>query len=249
MTTFSKILALITTAACFAFLGFVAVSLIAGPNWVGETDNFPNSNLYVFEYTGGENPTWAAKRRDNEQAVGSASPILPKKITEVLTQIKNDQQKRIGELDAQIALVDGGDEPMKRVGLNSYQADPNQSIKVLLNKDIDALSQQQAKLHADLLALRDAHEATSRQVTMTVTNVEAVFLEAERRRGDIYRLQNLVTEAETDRFRAIEHQQKLRDTWERYQGIIKQLKQRNDILNKQVEQKQRLPYEAPATGT
>jgi hypothetical protein len=242
MTTFSKVLALFTTAACFAFLGFVTVSLIAGPNWRGETNNFPE---YVFEYTPGESPTWAAKRRDNNQAVGSASPILPKKIVDVLNQIKQDQQARI-------ALLDGGTPnvypPNGITGLETYLNDPNIGIKALLNKDIAALNAQQLKLHGDLQALRDALETTSRQVTMTVTNVEAIFLEAERRRGDIYRLQNLVAEAETDRFRAVEHQKKLRDTWERYQGVIERLKQRNEILRQQIEQKQRLKYEDPETG-
>lgn len=242
MTTFSKILALVTTAACFAFLGFVTVSLIAGPNWVGETHNFPN---HVFEYTPGESPTWAAKRRDNDQAIGGASPILPKKIVEVLNQIKQEQQ-------AKITLLDEGNPQTQTWGINgleNYLNDPNQGIKAMLAKDIDALNQQQVKLQADLLAIRDALEATSRQVTTTVTGVEAIFLEAERRRGDIYRLQNLVAEAETDTFRAIEHQKKLRDAWERYQGVIDRLEERNEILRQQLEQKQRLKYEDPPTGT
>ena len=241
MTTFSKILALITTAACFAFLGFVTVSLIAGPNWVGETDDYPE---YLFEYTPGEAPTWAAKRRDTDQAVGGASPILPKKIVEVLSQIKQDQA-------AKITLLDEGNPQTKTWGINgleTYLNDPNQGIKALVFKDIAALNQQDAKLNADLSALRDALETTSRNVTMTVTGIEAIYLEAERRRADIYRLQNLVAEAETDRFRAIEHQEKLRDTWERYQGVIDRLKQRNEILSQQLEQK-RLPYEAPPAGT
>jgi chromosome segregation ATPase len=132
--------------------------------------------------------------------------------------------------------------------LEPYLNDPNLGIKALLAKDIDALSQQQAKLQADLMGYRKAQEAVTQQVKMKVADVEAIFAEAELLRGDIYRLQNLVTEAETDRFRAIEHQEKLRDAWERYQGVIDRLKQRNEILRQQVQQKQRLKYEDPPTG-
>jgi DNA repair exonuclease SbcCD ATPase subunit len=243
MTTFSKILALFTTAACFAFLGFVTVSLVAGPNWQGETNDYPN---YVFEYTGGEAPTWAAKRRDNDQAVGGANKVLPKKIVEVLTQIEKEQKDRIALLD------NGNPDPQNRVlGIGDLDAlihDPNQGIEVMLYKDIAALNRQEQKLQADIAKQRDALETTSREVTDQVTAIEAIYIEAERRRGDIYRLQNLAAEARTDEYRADEHQKKLRDVWERYQGVIAQLKQRNEILRKQLAEKQRLQYEASPAG-
>ena len=76
MTTLSKILALFITAASFAFLGFVMVSLIAGPNWQGMAHEF---DAYTFENSGGENPTWSAKRRDDQQPVGGPNPRFPPK--------------------------------------------------------------------------------------------------------------------------------------------------------------------------
>jgi chromosome segregation ATPase len=242
MTTFSKILALLTTAACFAFLGFVMVSLIAGPNWPGETNNYTD---YVFEYSGGETPTWSAKRRDDDQAVQGPSPILAKKIVDVQSQIKQEQE-------AKISLLENGDaqtQTMGIVGLEAYLNDPNLGIKALLYKDIEALNRQEAKLQSDLAVVRDSLESTSRDVTDTLTSIESIFLEAERRRGDIYRLQNLVAEAETDRYRSVAHQKKLRDVWERYQGVIDRLKQRNDILRRQLKEQQRLKYEDAPTGT
>jgi hypothetical protein len=239
MTTFSKILALLTTAACFAFLGFVAVTLIAGPNWQAETNNFPD---YTFEYSGGEEPTWAAKRRDNDQAVGGGSPVLPKKIVEVLSQIRQEQQ-------AEITLLDDGDPQRQIWGINAldpYIHDPETGIEAMMYKDIAALNRNEAKLRADLVRLQDVWEDTHREVTDLVTLIEAIYIEAERRRGDIYRLQNVVAESETDRYRAIEHQKKLRDTWERYQGVISRLKERNEILREQVKARQRLYEESPA---
>ena len=238
MTTFSKILALFTTAACFAFLGFVTVSLIAGPNWAGETHEFPD---YAFEYSGGENPTWSVKSRDNDQAVGGGSPVLPKKIVDVLNAIKQEQQ-------AEITLLDEGD-PQKGIkGINQLDDEIHNAetgIEVLLYKDIAALNQYRGKLVNDLERVQTANETTSREVTNLVTTVEGIYLEAERRRADIYRLQNLVAEAETDRYRAVEHQKKLRDVWERYQGVKHRLKERNQILQEQLKQKQRR-YEEPA---
>lgn len=240
MTTFSKILALLTTAACIAFLGFVTVSLVAGPNWQGEIHNFPE---YVFEYTGGENPTWAAKRRDNDQAVGGASPVLPKKLVDVLNEIKREQQ-------AQIALLDNGDPATRTPGiqeLDTYIHDPNTGIQALLRKDIAALNQYESRLEADLAQVRDAWVNSSREVTELVAEIEGIYLEAERRRGDIYRLENLVAEADTDAYRTIEHQKKLRDVWQRYQGVIGRLKERNEVLRQQLsEQQRRNIEESPA---
>lgn len=240
MTTFSKILALLTTAACFAFLGFVMVSLIAGPNWPGETRD-ELFEEYAFEYTDGENPSWAVKQRDNDQAVGGGSPILPKKITDVLNQIKQEQDQRK-------RILEDGDPETKTAGiegLDTYINDPNQGLKVLLYNDIEALQQNHARLQDDLAAVQAEIEKTTRDVTDTINTIESIYLKTERRRGDIYRLQNVVAESEADRFRAIEHQKKLRDVWERYQGVIARLEQRKAVLEKQL--KQRSAYESQQT--
>lgn len=240
MTTFSKVLALFTTAACFAFLGFVAVSLIAGPNWYGETHDFPD---YTFEYSGGENPTWSAKRRDNDQAVGG-NAVLPKKLVDVLNDIKKDQQARIG-------LLDNGDPNTRTPGiteLDTYLHDPNTGIQALMYKDIAALNQYEDRLEGDFAKLQTAVVETSGEVTELVAKIEGIYIEAERRRGDIYRLENLVAAANTDAYRTVEHQEKLRDVWERYQGVIGRLKERNEILRQQLSERQRRNYEETAAG-
>ncbi|MCA9068139.1 MAG: hypothetical protein KDA84_04415 [Planctomycetaceae bacterium] len=231
MTTFSKILALITTAACFAFLGFVLVTLIAGPNWPGETNQFTD---YTFEYTSGENPTWAVKNRETDQTVGGSSPVLPKKIVDVLNEIKQDQQKQIelldnGNLQTQTPGIDG---------LEIYVNDPNNGLRAILYKDIAALERKDDQLQQELATIRTELEATTKEVTDTLASIESIFIKAERRRGDIYRLQNLVAESQTDEFRAIEHQKKLRDVWERYRGVIQRLEQRKTILEKQLKERE-----------
>jgi len=232
MTTFSKILALFTTAACFAFLGFVMVSLIAGPNWQGETHEYEN---YQFEYSGGENPTWSVTRRDDGQAVGGGSPILPKKIVDVLNEIKQQQRE-------QITFLDEGDEQTNTRGINDLEP-YIQTLDDALHKDVAALEENEARLHANLQAVQSQLEETTREVTDTITEIESIYIKAQRRRGDIYRLQNVVAELETDRYRSVEHQEKLRDIWERYQGVIQHLKQRKAILERQLEQ--RSNYDTP----
>jgi len=236
MTTFSKILALLTTAACFAFLGFVLVSLIAGPNWAGETNDFPE---YVFEYSGGENPTWSVKRRNTDQSVGGANKILAQKIVDVLNQIKSEQQK-------QITLLDQGDAATKTPGiepLEAYVNNPDQGLRALLKKDIAAMKAVDARLRDNLNVIRQNLEKTTRDVTNTIGEIEKIYIQigGERgqagRRGDIYRLQNVVAELESDRYRAIEHQKKLRDVWERYQGTIRRLEQRKSILEDQLQKR------------
>ena len=244
MTTLSKILALITTAACFAFLGFVMVSLIAGPNWQGMTHE-PEFDAYVFENSGGETPTWSVKRRDNEQAVGGPSPSLPPKIVDALNQIQNDQQQRL-------TFLEEGD-PQKNIygikALDQAINDPNEGLKALILQDIRALKQYRQRLEDELAGLNDALVQTSQQVSQKARDAELKFTSAEERREDIYRLRNFVTETDTDRFRAVEHQKKLRDVWERYQGVITRLKERNEQLRSLISERKRSKYEESQTGT
>ncbi len=247
MTTLSKILALVTTAACFAFLGFVMVSLIAGPNWQGMTHE-PEFDAYVFENSGGETPTWSAKRRDNEQSVGSPSPSLPPKIVDVLNQIENEQRQRL-------TFLEEGDPQNNIYGINALDQainDPNEGLKALILQDIHALKQYRQRLEEELAALNESLVQTTQQVSQKARDAELKFASAEERREDIYRLRNFVTEADTDRYRAVEHQKKLRDVWERYQGVITRLKERNEQLRKLVSERNRTPYEEPqqtATGS
>lgn len=238
MTKFSKFLALFTTAACFAFLGFVMVTLIAGPNWPGETGQFTN---YTFEYTGGENPSWSAKNRATDQAVQGPNKVLPKKIVDVLNDIKQKQQD-------QIALLDKGNPQTQTPGIeglenyiNGYKSDqgaPIPGLRDILYKDIAALETKDDQLRQELAALRTDLETTTKKVTDTVASIESILIKTERRRGDIYRLQNLVAEMQTDEYRAIEHQKKLRDVWERYRGVIQRLEQRKAILENQLKQRE-----------
>lgn len=240
MTTFSKILALFTTAACFAFLGFVMVTLIAGPNWPGETNQFTN---YTFEYTGGENPTWAAKNRSTDQPIGGSSPVLPKKIVDVLNDIKQQQQQKI-------TLLDKGDPQTQTPGIEGLEVyingppnAPDTGLRTILYKDIAALEKKDDSLQQELAALRTELAKTTVEVTDTVADIDSIFIKAERRRGDIYRIQNLVAETQTDEYRAIEHQKKLRDVWQRYRGVIERLEQRKAILERQLKERDGSNYD------
>ena len=246
MTTLSKILALVTTAACFAFLGFVMVSLVAGPNWQGMTHE-SEFDGYVFENSGGETPTWSVKRRDNQQTVGGPNKSLPPKIVDVLNEIENEQRQRI-------EFLDKGDRQKNIFGiddLKNFINNPDEGIKALILQDIRALKQYGQRLEEELAALNDTLVQTTQEVSQKARDAELKFTSAEERREDIYRLRNFVTETDTDRFRAVEHQKKLRDAWERYQGVITRLKERNEQLRKLISERSRTPYEEPqpATGT
>ncbi len=223
MTTLSKILALFITAASFAFLGFVMVSLVAGPNWEGMTHEFDN---YTFENSGGENPEWSAKVRDDQQPAGGADKALPPKIVDVLNDIQTRQQQRI-------ALLEQGDQAKSIVGIEGFEFsinDPNEGIKALILQDIRALKQYRQRLEEELANLSAALVQTTQEVSQKARDAELKFASAEERREDIYRLRNYVAESDADRFRSVEHQKKLRDTWERYQGVIARLKERNQQL-------------------
>ncbi len=222
MTAFSKVLALLSTAGCFAFLGFVLVTMLAGPNWPGEAGKIDD---YAFTRSSGEEPKWSAAYREEPKTPIGTSKVLPKTIVEVQKQILDRQEKELKDLEIQIASRE------------DYLNNPRTGLLAMVHQDIKALSQKERQLEKDLLATSNALIQKTKEITQLGRETEIIKVQAEYRRNDIYRLRNLVAEAETDRYRSIEHQEKLRDVYERYQGVINRLKQRNAQL-KQLKQQQ-----------
>ena len=164
---------------------------------------------------------------------------------DVLNHIQNDQQQRL-------EFLEKGEQQKSIVGIKGFEFsinDPNEGIKALILQDIRALKQYRQRLEEELANLNDSLVQTTQQVSQKARDAELKFASAEQRREDIYRLRNFVAEADTDRFRSVEHQKKLRDVWERYQGVITRLKQRNQQLRQLVSERNRSNYEEPQTET
>jgi hypothetical protein len=211
LTTISKVLAVLTTVFCLGFLGVAGVVALGGPNWLGIAES---QDGYQFTYEPGQNPSWSVKDLDDGQSVGAPSPVLPQKVRDVLNDRLQEQTTEISELQPKIEQLKG------------YIATTRQAIltdTAALDKYADGLRQQLATLGQQI---RQTQEERSR----LTLSAEQKLQEAERLRHDQYRLENLLVAAETDQFRAVEQQKKLRDTAERYQGLIDRLERRRDQL-------------------
>jgi hypothetical protein len=228
LTTISKVLAVLTTVFCLGFLGVAGVVALGGPNWQGMAENLDG---YQFTYEPGENPTWSVKDMEDGESVGGPGPVLPQKIRDALNDELQEQSTEIGELGPKIEQTKG------------YIAATRQAIR----SDVAALNRYADGLRQQLVALGQQIQQTQEERSRLTLSAEQKLQEAERLRHDQYRLENLVAAAGTDQFRAVDQQKKLRDTIERYQGMIDRLERRRD----QLQQRLGAPATpaAPAAGT
>ena len=224
MTRISKVLVVFTTAACLAFLGFAAAVVVGGPNWQRITeDELPE---YVFERSVGENPTWSAKLRGEDQAIAT-DPTFSKVVVAALehkkrtleTKINGDPTKNEPPLDQQISVTQGRIEEARE----------------LAKKDRAALDRYAERLAQQLEQLNNQIAQVSQQIVQKTQEAEAVQSETDERRGDVIRLREQLEALEEDRDRVMAQQEQLRDRIARLEGTRARLERRKEQLERQAE--------------
>lgn len=223
MTTFSKVLAVAVTIFCLAFVGVAGVAYVGGPNWEGRARDL---DRYNFENSGGEQPKWSATDRIDGQAVGAPDAVLPKKIIDALKDEKAD-------LATQISRYDTDNRATGWYTADQYKAFATEAEKLLL-QDIQALENYEQGLRTELAAVNEEIRKAKLATSTAAQAAGTALKEAERLRDDIYRIQNLIAEVQTDTERTIAHQKKLRDVLERYQGTANRLELRRDQMKKRL---------------
>jgi hypothetical protein len=112
MTKISKTLVIAIVAACIAFASFVAVTFVGGPSWEVETRAEDLKDYVISRSEPAEDDedgtvTFSATDRKTGEAVGTASPIIAKVISDVRKHLKSNQQTKQQKLDQEIP-VEGG---------------------------------------------------------------------------------------------------------------------------------------------
>ena len=211
MTKFSKLFVLFSTILSLAFLGFASVQLTGGKNWKAEAATIEE---YQFTQSTGENPQWSAAKRYDQEAVGSPSPVLAKKIIDVQKQIIQEETEKRQRIEAGIAEVD------KQLA----------ESKQLIDIDSKAIEVRQSDLEQQLKELTDQISKAQEQSVQVSRETRATQAEMEDRRDDVSRLKNELEALRTDHSRSIQQYEKLADLLIQLQGNNIRLEERNRQL-------------------
>jgi hypothetical protein len=213
MNKYSKPLVVFTAAAAISFLGFSAVSLVGGPNWTAEAELLPG---YSIEPVEGEKVTWKVTDRVTNENVS-----VPK--SEVQAAAVIAARNHLGaKLDKQTKA--NNDE------LQKIRARYEEAVK-FRDADIAAMKKREAEMAAQLEADNKKILDNQAETVRKSQEAQSVRAEAEKRRGDVYRLKRELEEIRANIFQATEQQKKLRDHLIRLEGVIGPLERRQEQLN------------------
>ncbi|MGC1272221.1 MAG: hypothetical protein WBC44_00835 [Planctomycetaceae bacterium] len=213
MTKIGKALVVFVTVMSLAFVAFVFVTTLGGPNWQAKAEQLDD---YSFEATGTETPQWKVTARVTGKELGT-KPYLPDAIRSAQNDLVTNQQQRITELDQKIKLTQE-----TLVAEKAASAVDVQGIETRLAQ----LSEETARLDQQVLAL-------TQQGTEAAQQAERLRTEAGARRADVARLQGELAQVRTDRYRLSEQIQQLQRRLVRLGGQIDRAERRQTQLQEQ----------------
>ena len=233
MTKFGQVLTVCIAAASVAFMAFAVASTVGGPNWYGD-EGIQALPDYLFELAPGTPetpPTWSVKTRRTQESVPPTTPILAHAVLAARRDLTKKQIAQTSELDSQINNVPSPVMPAN----NGNPAMITLAEKIALSEkanddDLKAMATREIELVAEFKALQAEIAAITDKIITTTQESQTTRAEADRRREDVFRLQNQIEEIYTDRFRAIEQQKKLRDLLVRLRGSIARAQRRKNQL-------------------
>lgn len=223
MTKLGKALVVFVTVMSLAFLAFIGVTALAGPNWQLKANELEG---YAFERTGGENPVWKVTNRVTGADLGS-KPTLPAAIRDAQNDLAQRQQEQLATLDQDIAGLQEVLEAEK-VALAADEA----GIQLRL----DELNQALAQLDANIVEL-------TRTGTQEAQKAAALRAEADARRQDVARLQTEIAQVRTDHYQITEQIKQLEQRMIRMGGQIDRAVRRQTQLQDRTSE-----YDPAASG-
>lgn len=214
MNTISKTLVVFVTVASLAFLGFAAVNLLGGPNWEADLQELTE---YSYEKSDGPVPEWTLTHRQSGDKV-QTSRVLAELVAAALKDQTQRQQAQVGELQEAIPRLESG----------LAQA------KALNARDRAAMQAREQVLAQRLKQIDDQVNEAALAGINTYRQAMAVRDVAERRREDVFRLEDQLAEIEVNVYQIIEQKRRLQDLLIQYRGVNERLEQRNGQLQQQL---------------
>lgn len=213
MNKFSKPLAVFIAAAAFTFLGFAAVSSVGGTNWNSESELL--SPAYTVESVPGDKVTYKVTDNVTGKALTSSKPeVQASAVIAARKDLDKKQKDEIAKLNAATADATG----------------KLQSAQALRDVDTKALAKRAEELQTKLAEVNKQILDTRAESIRKAQESQVIRAEADRRRGDVFRLERELAEIQSDLFQATEHQKFLRDQLERLNGMIGPLERRHEQL-------------------
>lgn len=217
MTKFSKILVVLVTFGSLAFMGAAAVTALVGPNWHAEAEK---ETGYVFEKKEGETPTWTVKSRLTGEEL-KTSRLLAETVIAARKDRISKQQERLEQLDKRIPAVE---KALKEA-------------RAVQQTDTKGMQQREIQLAQQLAALNQQIDELTNLGIAKADEAQAIRVEAEKRREDVFRLRNQLDEIRSDTFRIAEQKKQLEDQLVRLNGILSRLDRRQQQLKAQLYEK------------
>lgn len=221
MNSIGKVLVVFVTACSLAFVAFALSLVTGGPNWRAELDSEELTNDFVFTVQPGEKPTYTAKTRKLDQAVGS-SKVLPEVIVAARKKQVEDAKAEETRLNAEVARL----QPLIK------------EARDLVPPDEAGLKDRMKRLDDTLTRISEEIQKVTQDIASKAQAIQDVQKTAQERRDEGFRLKNQLELMRTDLFVARAQQKILEDELVRVEENLKRLERRNEQLQKQVE-----PYE------
>jgi chromosome segregation ATPase len=218
VTALGKTFVVFVTVVSLIFLGFAAITTIAGPNFQAEhVKAMPD---YIFESAPGEEVTWAVKnrRRMGDKQAGETIKTGAKSLAEVVLAARRFhstyQKNYLDELTQTKASLSQQLEDAKR----------------FITKDLEALQRREEELNQETERLRQQLKMVSDDYIAKAQQAQSISRDAAKRREDVARLTNQLAELRTDHYRVVEQQRKLRNVLVQLEGRVVRGEQRRESL-------------------
>jgi len=215
ISTIGRVFTILTAMSSVAFMAFAVSRWVTIPDRVSEARQLGD---FVLTRTEGETPSWSASTRLSGESVSTSTNVS--KVLEAMYQRgTQDAQAELTQYQEQIPFLEKDIQSAKTTSEQDSAAVKTKVDQLLTQiKQIDEVVVQ---LTTD--AEREKAKAQKTQQTR------------ERRRGDVYRIQEDLAEVLTDQARALQLQNQLTDMIRRVQGNYVKLQTRRQQLKKSLQ--------------
>ncbi|MCA8985140.1 MAG: hypothetical protein R3C12_22615 [Planctomycetaceae bacterium] len=215
VSSIGRVMSVLVAMFSVAFMAFAISRWATIPDWASEAREL---DAFRLTRTEGETPSWSASMRRTEDPVHTSTNMA-----EVL-----EKMYQRGTQDAQTELQAYVDEaPRLQQEIEEARAATAADVIGVQNKV------------EEMVALLDGVEAEVARLTTDSEREKALAQqiqgERERRRADVFRLQEDLGQVNEDAYRAEQLQRELTDMIRRVQGAVIKLKTRKQQLSKSLE--------------
>ena len=210
MTKLGKALVVFVTVMSLAFVAFIGVTAIGGPNWRAQAAEM---NDYGFKRAPGDVPTWEVTHRVSGEIVTNA-PSLPAALRDAQRHQQQQQTQAIAALDTDI-----------KAAQTTIDAEKSASAA-----DAEGIDKRLAQLNQLLGQLEQQVAEVTRQGTKQAELAGTTRAQVAARRGDVARLKTELSQVRVDRYRINEQIQQLEQRLIRLGGQINRADRRHQQL-------------------